>query len=1384
MEVFLQNAEAALTKKGIPASLKPLYWKSIVAPYDGTRGQTVINHEFNVYDYYIGILGERFGTPTISEDGTEYGSGTEEEFRVASRKKDEGADIGLYIFFKKVVTPADPEKLKEYNRVLAFKRELQPKGWVNNFENPVDLSDKLNSELIPLIEKRITAYQNGIVRDFVAKSEATEIATPDGPSLALYSLTEDLTEIEGPIPRTVSVDSADDIAKLLFSEDYKKQLPELVITEKRLVVLGNAGSGKSTELGKLVAFYQSTDSVLIPVFVRLNTYTGGLIADFLPEEFKNVPENVALVILDGLDEVEQEHFNEAVENINDFSEQNPQITLVISCRTNFFELAIGAGKGTLADFTVSHINEISPADIIKALINLGEDGEGFYREAYGNGYQELVTKPFFLNILSSVYRQTKSLHGGRDRIFREAIRLKLEKAETRPGRPSVNLEHVTGLLTRLGLIMEYLGRNYLTDGEMERVIALHANREALENSLIMVRVRGNWSFEHNNIQEYFAATAMTALSFEQIKHLVAFYPEYDKLKPSWLNTLSFLVNIADDEIRQQTLDWIISVEPESVIRFEPDRVDAPTRFRVFSAIFQEFQDNELWIRSNKFTEAELGRFGDTPESLELLKRVISSPGKSPLNKLSALRLLEHFKLPSDKEKASVKSLILQFITQQEDKPENVYSAIHVLTGLYLADANTVNDLVERFRKYTEPYYRASLYTVINKTDNTENYIDVFTEGILIAGSRDQAAQQSSLWDETAQLKNALLKIKQPGAIDSILTFFSEPYDQRYRYYSDKKEIMESAVKQAAVLYPDNPFFFDRVLDLYINFSKICDTNFLKIFREFFEQTGTVQEAFEAIYHANISTQFQRELLLALLLNGETADFLVDEFIAGRISETALRNLSQYAFYHTRQTGYEAGAEKLAEIIKAKTGIVADPPQNEARQEKRRQQEQDSFNLLFDEVGMKAGLERFWLEFGKIEATWNQVWDFANNYEKDADSYFPRTVTDVIAELCRDYHSVSAEDVKTLVTETPRFEDDRMESIYEILKNHGSVILNEDQKAIITDWATRKTATIDISRGISPEGRFNTHVLMIWFFVKKLGIVIPQEKLLDFTMFYDYSQGSLEDWYGPIVAQTDIELVKARISTNLESGIKHEQIWSNNAEFALINDLTNTYDVIKSDLIRITEVSSVKEAIAKKYLDSTDDQEGLLNVLIQLSAESFRWELIDLLKHGREQSAIENQLLNILRSDSEDPAEKLEAAKRLTEMSNKEGFEYYADHILQNRKINNRHDYWFRYLINLTSIDYLPRLLDLLEQSLLPQNTTDVFTRIDGQVMEALFNLGLQSAKNLSIVRSALENKIGQHAPDWNYMIPFLKRMDFQFYLNRSHDVNLETAIAAINALGL
>ncbi|WP_295796838.1 hypothetical protein [Mucilaginibacter sp.] len=1377
---FLKNSEAGLDRRRKPAMLVPLFWKNIVAPFDRVRPQSVINVNFNDYDFYIGILGLRFGTPTMDENGNAFGSGTEEEFTIAVQKKDEGADIEMYMFFKRVRTPSDAAKKEDYDKVVAFKRRIQPSGWVNSYKNPVDLTDQLDREMIPLIEEKIEAFNKGLKDMFLAK-----VAAPPevGPAIALAVLTEDFPEVERPIPRTVSLEDPDPIANLFFGDWDKKALTQLVLEEKRLVVLGNAGSGKSTELGKLVDHYLDPGTSLIPVFKRLNQYQGEAMEDFLPVEFQSLPEPVALVVLDGLDEVEPEFFKDAVRQINLFSEQYPESSIVVSCRTNFYELAEGAGSGLLAGFGLSHINGISYQDIVRTLNEQDQNGEAFYREAYDNGYQDLLTKPFFLNILAAVYAKEKSLQAGRAEVFREAIRLKIENAPVTSGGQPDDQEAIFRLLTRLALVMEFLGRNYLTDAEMEQTISESANRNLLENTFIVLRHKGNWSFEHNNIQEYFAANGMTGLRLEQVKALVAFYPDYLQVKPGWLNTLSFLISVAGEEQRKELLDWLIAIEPDALIKFEGERVDDATRFRVFSTIFEHFQINGLHVRSNKFTEAELGHFGDTPASLELLKSVIADVSKSLVNRLSALGLLDHFKL-SPAEQAAVRQLILAFIYEVDENGEAVYATIHVLANLGLADAATVRILVDKFRERKEPYFRASLYVLLNKSGFTENYIDVFLEGVRIAGSRTETANRSSLWDETAQLKAGLLKMHQSAGIRTVLEFFREPHDPNYRYYSDKKEVLQSAVQRAANLYEQDVSLFDLILQLYVNYSKSGGTDYLKIFREFFERTETLFAAFKAVYQKDITSNFERELLLSFLIDEESAEFITEQFITGQLTEKALRSFHHSAEYHSRQSGHEDSVEAFTGLLLEKAQLTMHTGPDLERQRKRDQHEQDSFDLLFDEAGMKAGLERFWKEIGKEEVNFNQVWDFANQYEKDSDLYFPKSVTDVVADLLRDYQfgAVSAEDVKTFLTETPGFEDYRIEAIYGELKNRRPVKLSDAQLAIITEWVNRKVTERPIGKAIHPNGNIDTHVLIMWYFIKTLGIILPDEKLLEFTLFADYSQGDNEEPFRPIEKQAGLEATEKKVQNNLANGITIEQVWSNNAAYAISHSLSGIYEAIKNDLVRLNDMQSAGTVIAGKYLEATDDQEGLMEVFRQLGDQPMRWDLADLLKSGRLQTELV-VALHAIQHSKEDPKEKIQAARRLTEMGSLEGFVYYANSILSKPRVADRHDGWFRHLNNLSDLAYLPKLMELLEYSLLPENTMDVFNRIDGAILDALFYLSLYSSENLEVVRSALQTKIDAHAPDWNYLLYMIEKMDFQYKVNRSREVSLDSAISTVSALG-
>ena len=73
-------------------TLFPLTWENNTYPSVGVYSQDVINDQIGEYDIFVGIMANRFGTPTPKA-----GSGTEEEFNIAFCNKEQ---IQIMFFFK------------------------------------------------------------------------------------------------------------------------------------------------------------------------------------------------------------------------------------------------------------------------------------------------------------------------------------------------------------------------------------------------------------------------------------------------------------------------------------------------------------------------------------------------------------------------------------------------------------------------------------------------------------------------------------------------------------------------------------------------------------------------------------------------------------------------------------------------------------------------------------------------------------------------------------------------------------------------------------------------------------------------------------------------------------------------------------------------------------------------------------------------------------------------------------------------------------------------------------------------------------------------------------------------------------------------------------
>ncbi|MCK5375383.1 MAG: DUF4062 domain-containing protein, partial [Alphaproteobacteria bacterium] len=122
----------------------------------GKPAQEHIHEKINDYDLYIGLMGKRFGTPTKN-----FGSGTEDEFRTALKKCQDGEDIYVSFLFKDINldTPSIDE-MEQYIEVKKFKESISDDGLYMPYNSNEALNNEITKILADFVEQHDVGTQN------------------------------------------------------------------------------------------------------------------------------------------------------------------------------------------------------------------------------------------------------------------------------------------------------------------------------------------------------------------------------------------------------------------------------------------------------------------------------------------------------------------------------------------------------------------------------------------------------------------------------------------------------------------------------------------------------------------------------------------------------------------------------------------------------------------------------------------------------------------------------------------------------------------------------------------------------------------------------------------------------------------------------------------------------------------------------------------------------------------------------------------------------------------------------------------------------------------------------------------------------------------------
>jgi len=348
----------------------------------------------------------------------------------------------------------------------------------------------------------------------------------------------------------------------------------------RLFILGKPGAGKTTFLKYITLQAVKGELLQTPIFVSLYDWSTSnkTLMEFIVEQFAicNLPKadsfieyllekGKAILLLDGLDEVNNEHNQKVIKEVKNFCRKYDKTQCLITCRVasrddSFIEVQFKYME--VADFTDAQIETFVKKWFAKEPIKCEKFLTEFKQEQY-RGLRELASSPLLLGMLCLAFADSMEFTTRRVDIYEDAIDALLRKWDSSRSisrdviyhglnhqlkkRLFTNIAYKTfstnqylieepKLVADLTVCLKQLPNpnNQECDGEVV-LKAIEA-----QHGIFIERAQKIHSFAHLTFQEYFAACAIKGnLNYQKelMKHIT---------DPRWREVFLLTASLLDD----------------------------------------------------------------------------------------------------------------------------------------------------------------------------------------------------------------------------------------------------------------------------------------------------------------------------------------------------------------------------------------------------------------------------------------------------------------------------------------------------------------------------------------------------------------------------------------------------------------------------------------------------------------------------------------------------------------------------------------------------------------------------------------------------------------------------------------------------------------------
>ena len=343
-----------------------------------------------------------------------------------------------------------------------------------------------------------------------------------------------------------------------------KTLIEAVKDNNSILLLGEPGSGKTTELKNLADYFEEgiLELEITPVFVSLSDVKNfNTIEDILPSGW-NLSSKVIL-LFDALDEFKfKDRLGSEVYKL--FENKEINIKIVISCRTYAYNDELSKLKPK--KYHLQGFSTQNSYDFLKKNYNFKD--EDFNRINTGT-FKDVLEDPFLLEKLGLYLKIHNKLPENASDIFNfikdEYTDEDVEKYKT------------------LSLLFAFTRKTTLTKKELKLLFGVFHKR-IIKLDLIQKSFNGKYyKFTHKNYQRILCCFSYPSeKSFNDIKKIIQIKGT-KKTHPSLLNVITFLINLLDENTEKYSrlIKWLESNEPELLFKADHNRIKCKLRVQIF-----------------------------------------------------------------------------------------------------------------------------------------------------------------------------------------------------------------------------------------------------------------------------------------------------------------------------------------------------------------------------------------------------------------------------------------------------------------------------------------------------------------------------------------------------------------------------------------------------------------------------------------------------------------------------------------------------------------------------------------------------------------------------------------------------------------------------------